>query len=76
MYVIENELVNKYTNKNHLYQLDGLKLAWQFGYKRIWLESDFVKALALVEHGCSRDNPNYHLVATIEELLAMDWTVC
>ena len=55
--------------------LDGLKLAWHLGYKRVWLESDSEEALALVEHRCPRNNPNHQLVAEIEEMMALDWTV-
>ena len=52
--------------------LDGLKLAWQLRYREIWLEPTSAEALALVKHGCPKDNPKYHLVVAIEEILGKD----
>ena len=55
--------------------LDGLKVAWELGYRQIWMETDLVEALELIEHGCVRNNPNYVLIEPIEDILSRDWSV-
>ena len=55
--------------------LDNLNLAWDLGHKRVWLEIDSAKSLALIEHGCQGDNPSHHLVKAIKEVMAREWMV-
>ena len=55
--------------------LDGLKLAWEFGYRQVWIEIDSTEALELIEHGCLRNNPNYLLMEAIKDILSRDWSI-
>ena len=56
--------------------LDGLRLVWSLGYRKLWLELDLAEDLALIEHGCPRSNLNYLLVEAIkEEVLKEEWTI-
>ena len=49
--------------------LHGLSLAWNLGYRKVWLEMDLVVAMELIEHRCLPTHSEYSLVEEIIELL-------
>ena len=48
----------------------SLLLAWDLGFRKIWLELDTVEALELIEHGCTSNHLSALLVEAIMDLLA------
>ena len=50
-------------------------MAWDLGFKKVWLELDSVKALELIERGCRSTHPNALLVRAIIDLLLRQWSL-
>ena len=42
--------------------LQGLSLAWDMGFKRVWLEMDSVENIELMEQGCLFSHPCHRVV--------------
>lgn len=56
--------------------VSGLEIAWDTGYRKIWIESDSLTSVNLIKNGCSKLRSYYALVHRAVELLARDWEAC
>ncbi|XP_061375835.1 uncharacterized protein LOC133317945, partial [Gastrolobium bilobum] len=55
--------------------LVGLELAWDRGFRQVWLEGDSLSAQQLITNGCHHDYPAANLVNRIRNLMQRDWQI-
>lgn len=55
--------------------LQGLKVAWDEGCRRVILDSDSTCAIQMISKGAKEEHIDYALVKEIQATLARDWVV-
>lgn len=51
----------------------GMETAWNSGFRSLWMESDSLVVVRLINGGCAPTLPHYTLVSRIRRFCGMDW---
>ena len=55
--------------------LNGLTIAWNMGFRKVWLKMDSIESLKLIKHGCMPTHPNNSLIEVITDVPSRSWHV-
>ncbi|KAL5787746.1 hypothetical protein ACOSP7_004695 [Xanthoceras sorbifolium] len=52
---------------------EGLKMAWDGGFRKVQIDSDCLEAISLIQRGCNVNNPLWYLIQECRRLIDSPW---
>lgn len=53
----------------------ALSMCWDMSFRYLWIESDSMVAVSLVNNGCQENHPYAPIIFAIKELMRRSWVV-